>query len=65
MRQAAGRMAGILNRLTEDLYSDHPDRVPARLRELLGHTPVEVFVGGLLGVGIAWLYHIRLMAYGA
>lgn len=64
LRQAAGRMAGILNRLTEDLYSDHPDRVPARLRELLGHTPVEVLAGGGLGVAVSWLYHIRLLASG-
>jgi uncharacterized protein len=60
LRQAAGKMAGILNKLTEDLYMEHPDRVPTRLRELLGHTPVEVIVGAFLGVATAYAYHTRL-----
>lgn len=60
LRQAAGRMAGILNKISEDIYSDHPDRVPDRLRELLGHTPVEVIVGAFLGAATAYAYHIRL-----
>lgn len=57
VRRAAGKMAGILNKLTDDLYHQHPDHVPERLRELLGHTPVEVLAGALLGVAIAYLIH--------
>jgi hypothetical protein len=57
VRRAAGRMAGILNQLVDDLYSEHPERFPFRLRELLGHTPVEVLVGSLLGVAMACLLH--------
>lgn len=53
VRRAAGNMASILNRLTADLYHNHPDKLPARMRELLGHTPVEVIGGALLGVVIA------------
>jgi acid phosphatase family membrane protein YuiD len=49
LRRAAGRQAAILNRLVEDLM--HMRGVQEqRLRELLGHTPFEVVVGGLLGV---------------
>jgi uncharacterized protein len=59
LRQAAGRMAGILNKLTEDIYSSHPDQVPTRLRELLGHTPFEVVVGALLGIGTAYYFHFN------
>jgi uncharacterized protein len=48
LRRAAGRQAAILNRLVEDLM--HMRGVQEqRLRELLGHTPFEVVVGGLLG----------------
>lgn len=56
VRRAAGRMAGVLNQLTEDIWQQHPSRVPVRLRELLGHTPFEVLVGGLLGIvlGVEW-----------
>lgn len=48
LRRAAGRQAAILNRLVEDLM--HMRGVQEqRLRELLGHTPFEVVIGGLLG----------------
>ena len=49
LRRAAGRQAEVLNRLVEDLV--HMRGVQeARLRELLGHTPVEVLVGALIGL---------------
>jgi acid phosphatase family membrane protein YuiD len=49
LRRAAGRQAAILNRLVEDLV--HMRGVQEqKLRELLGHTPVEVLVGAALGV---------------
>ena len=55
VRRAAGKQAHILNKVTEDIYwrgriNEH------RLRELVGHTPVEVIAGGLLGVIIAFLF---------
>lgn len=49
VRRAAGRQAAVLNRLVEDLV--HMRGIQEdRLRELLGHTPFEVLVGGVLGV---------------
>lgn len=60
LRRAAGKMAGILNKITEDLYINRPDHVPDRLRELLGHTPFEVIVGALFGATVAYIYHIKL-----
>ena len=49
LRRAAGRQAAVLNRLVEDLV--HMRGVQEqKLRELLGHTPVEVLVGAVLGV---------------
>ena len=48
LRRAAGRQAEVLNRLVEDLV--HMRGVQeARLRELLGHTPIEVLAGALVG----------------
>jgi acid phosphatase family membrane protein YuiD len=49
LRRAAGRQAAILNRLVEDLVNMRGVQ-EAKLRELLGHTPVEVLVGAVLGV---------------
>lgn len=54
VRRATGSQARILNKITEDMYwrgRIHEDR----LRELIGHTPVEVIAGFLLGVTIALL----------
>ena len=49
LRRAAGRQAEVLNRLVEDLV--HMRGVQeARLRELLGHTPMEVLVGAVIGL---------------
>ena len=51
LRRAAGRQAEVLNRLVEDLVHMRGMQ-EQRLRELLGHTPVEVVVGAMLGVGV-------------
>jgi uncharacterized protein len=50
LRRAAGRQAAILNRLVEDLVHMRGMQ-EQKLRELLGHTPVEVVVGAVLGIG--------------
>src|SRR5205823_12727175 len=51
LRRAAGRQAAILNRLVEDLVHMRGMQ-EARLRELLGHTPMEVLVGAVLGIAV-------------
>jgi hypothetical protein len=52
VRRASGKQARILNRITEDIYwRGKIDE--EKLRELIGHTPVEVITGFLLGVAIA------------
>jgi len=52
VRRASGKQAHILNKITEDIYWQ--GRVDeSKLRELIGHTPVEVIVGFLLGIIIA------------
>lgn len=52
VRRAAGRQARILNKITEDIY--WRGRIDDnRLRELVGHTPIEVIIGALLGIAIA------------
>lgn len=59
VRRAAGQQAKILNAIMDDLYSSKP--VPQkRLKELLGHTPVQVFVGAFLGIGVAILFYVYL-----
>ena len=55
LRRAAGRQAVILNRLIEEHFRS--ERQTHRLMELLGHTPLEVFVGAILGVGSALIWY--------
>ncbi|MCM8795193.1 MAG: divergent PAP2 family protein [Candidatus Omnitrophica bacterium] len=55
VRRATGRQARILNKITEDIYWQGRIK-DGRLRELIGHTPIEVVVGALLGTIIALVF---------
>jgi acid phosphatase family membrane protein YuiD len=54
VRRAVSIQARILNQMIEEASQGwmHGEK---RLRELIGHTPIQVFVGGLLGVGVGLL----------
>ena len=53
VRRSTGRQARILNKVMEDIYWQ--GRISeGRLRELMGHTPVEVLAGALLGIAVAF-----------
>ena len=56
VRRASGKQARILNKITEDIYWQGKIH-DGRLRELIGHTPVEVIVGFFIGILIAVLAH--------
>jgi len=57
LRRAAGRQAEVLNRLIDEHFR-HPEKDAQRLMELLGHTPLEVLVGGLLGCAGALFWYM-------
>ena len=50
VRRSAGRNAAVINRLIEDLGKDGFVFTEERLKELVGHTPIQVLAGALLGV---------------
>ena len=52
VRRAVGRQARILNRIVDDLLTQQGLKED-RLRELIGHTPVEVYAGALMGILVA------------
>jgi hypothetical protein len=52
MRRSTGKQARILNKIMDDIYWQGKIQ-EIRLRELIGHTPVEVIMGFFLGVAIA------------
>ena len=49
LRRSAGRQASLLNRILNE-HIQLPGAPHQQLRELLGHTPIEVLVGALIGI---------------
>ena len=60
LRRAAGKTAATLNRLVSEIIEHTNQTKPYEvLKELLGHTPFEVFMGSLLGIACAlWLHFV-------
>ena len=58
VRRAAGEQAKILNYIMDHWTEMKPALFGKELKEFLGHTPFQVFMGGLLGiaVGLAGAY---------
>ncbi len=61
LRRAAGKTAASLNKIMEDFYEHNVEAIGPKLKELLGHTPTEVLVGGLFGIFIAWWIHFIVL----
>lgn len=54
VRRAVGKQAFILNKMIDDMQHKKKNIVTEkRLKELIGHTPVEVFAGAILGIIVA------------
>lgn len=61
VRRAAGNHARVINYLVEWMRQHQADRLASnlqheRLKELIGHTPFEVFGGAFLGAVIALIF---------
>ena len=57
VRRAAGKQAACLNRIIMDVYKQDLAEAGGKLKELLGHTPMQVFAGALYGVIYAFAVH--------
>ena len=57
VRRAAGKQAACLNKIIMDLYKQDLQEAGGKLKELLGHTPMQVFVGAIYGILYATLVH--------
>lgn len=58
IRRSAGQQAAILNKLVETWGKEDKSLTEKKLKELLGHTPVEVFAGAILGIIIAIVRYV-------
>ena len=56
VRRAVGQQAKILNKIMDDIFSGHKEDINARLKELIGHTKLEVLAGALLGIIIGVIF---------
>ncbi len=54
VRRAVSIQARILNQMIEEAFQGSP-MGEKRLRELIGHTPIQVIVGGILGICVGLL----------
>ena len=55
VRREAGKQAQVLNRVVQEMVENGGDIPEETLKELLGHSPLQVFVGAVLGLLIAIL----------
>ncbi len=56
VRRAAGKQASILNKIANNIWNKEGVKIiEENLKELIGHTPKEVFVGAILGIGVAFI----------
>lgn len=56
VRLAASKHAKALNEITEEVFKDGQFHYE-KFNELLGHTPTQVFVGGLIGVIVSVIFY--------
>lgn len=52
VRLETGKQARVLNQLMRNLGEGRPDTFEEDLKELIGHTPLQVAVGAVLGIAI-------------
>ena len=57
VRRAAGKQAACLNKIIQDFYKHDVAQFGGRLKELLGHTPLQVVMGALYGLAFALITH--------
>jgi len=57
VRRTVGLQAKVLNQMLTEIFSEHPHISGERIKEFLGHTPIEVLVGAAMGMVIAWTFN--------
>ncbi len=56
VRRSTGEQAGILNQILDDIY--WKGKIESnRLMELIGHTPLQVIIGSILGILLGTIFY--------
>ena len=61
IRRSAGKIAATMNRVMEEFYAHRPSAAGEKLKELLGHTPLEVFMGAVVGIVVSYVIHFLIL----
>ena len=59
VRRAASQQAFILNKLVDDMYATSGGKIE-KLKEIMGHSPVEVIVGSILGACVSIVFYVLI-----
>ena len=54
VRYETGKQGKFLNEIAAEIFSGNPEKADAGFKELVGHTPLQVIMGALLGFGVAF-----------
>ena len=61
LRRSVGKQAVVLNRILKEFRERRPAAdFEKDLRELIGHTTFEVFVGACLGIAVSYIWFVYL-----
>ncbi|MBE6554714.1 MAG: divergent PAP2 family protein [Ruminococcaceae bacterium] len=68
VRRESGKQAAVINQMSRELSTRRKNFTEVTLSELLGHTPLQVLFGALLGLAMAffcqcWLFRIIFPAF--
>ncbi len=56
LRRESGKQATAINQIFDEVFSKDSDSGMFHLKEQVGHKPLEVFMGALLGISMALLF---------
>ena len=60
VRYETGEQSKIINRIVREIFTGSPEEMNTGLKELVGHTKLQVVMGALLGITVALVYALIL-----
>ena len=58
VRYETGKQAKVINELVKEIFSGQSTDINKNLKELVGHTPIQVFVGAILGAIVPFIMNL-------
>ena len=55
VRWETGEQSKVINKIVKQLFGGNPEEAETALKELVGHTPFQVFMGALVGIATPFL----------